>query len=375
MNALTGARLEPIGVGIIGTGFGTHVIGPAFASIAHAEVRGVASTRLERAERAAGDLGAAFATDVPSVLFERSDVDLVCVAAPPHEHHPLVIGALEAGKHVLCEKPFGVDVDEALHMLETARRADRLHFVDFEFRTLPQRRAVDRLIRDGVLGEPMHLTITAMVDGGRFPAIRREWWQRRELGGGWLRAMGSHFLDAVRWWLGEVTEASGSLERRGLGIEGVDDVADVDLSVIADDGFVVGLRTDTGATCTIVSSATVGATTQPRIALHGTTGTAVLEGDEILTVTLADGSSSEQRFDMSTGHPSSAPLAVWAGDIVDAIRTGSQIGPNFVDGVRCQEIMAAVQQSHDDGGRRVRVRRSTIGASWASADGAGRSDQ
>jgi predicted dehydrogenase len=338
-----------VGVGVVGTGFGATVVAPAFAAVDGAEIRGLCGADRERAATAAARLDVPFSTNDPGELFARPDVDLVCVVTPPHRHCEVVVAALEAGKHVFCEKPFGLDVREAERMLEAARRADRLHFLDFEFRTVPARRAVTELVDAGDLGEIRHVVITAMVAGERFPVMNRPgWWQEADHGGGWLGAMGSHYIDALRTWFGEIHEVSASLEtrRRTLG----DGTTDAPI-ITADDGFVALLRLESGASCTLVTASSVSAEIGPRIEIYGSSATAVLEGDERLSVARGGGAlepvevAPSAADDEPVAHPSRGPLGAWSRDVVAAVHANQQIAPNFEDGVRCQEVMGAMRVS------------------------------
>jgi len=348
-----------IGVAIVGTGFGASVVAPAFAAVDGAEVRGIGSADRERATTAAKALGVPFATNDTAELFARPEIDIVCVVTPPHRHRELVVAALEAGKHVFCEKPFGLDTNDARTMRDTARRVDRLHFLDFEFRTVAARRMLAHIIDAGDLGEIRHVIVTAMVAGERFPVMNRHgWWQESERGGGWLGAMGSHYIDALRHWFGEIDEVSASLETRR---HRLDDTPDAPL-ITADDGFVALLRTASGARCSLVTASSVSAELGPRIEVYGSRGTALLERDAQLFVArddepLAPVVINAGSDEVTTAHPSRGPLGTWATVVVDAVRAGRQIAPNFDDGVRCQEVMSAVRASSAAGGSWTRVDR------------------
>ena len=351
---------RPIGVGIVGSGFGTEVAAPAFASVDGASVTAVCSRRVERARAAADELGASFATDSVDSLCARPDVDLVFVATPPHLHGDVVLAALDAGKHVVCEKPFGLSPADALSMLERAVERDRLHFLDFEFRTEPARRALATAIADGVLGEVRHVTISAMVAGGRFPVMNRDgWWQRRDLGGGWLGAMGSHYLDAIRVWFGEIVSISAHLETRRTHL-----ALDADAAPItADDGFVARITTETGVVCVLDTTSSIGVDIGPRIEVYGTAGTAVLEGERVLTLTDEAGSRDRRDFTphgSSPRHPSRGALGVWAAEIVAAVQSGRQLAPNFLDGLRVQEVIAAAHRSDAAHGAEVLVEHQPV---------------
>jgi predicted dehydrogenase len=351
-----------VGVGIIGSGFGTAVAGPAFADVADTAVVAVCSARQERAQAAADELGAPCATDDVDVLCAREDVDLVFVATPPHLHRAVVSIALDAGKHVVCEKPFGLSPVDAIAMLDRAIVRDRLHFLDFEFRTEPARRALLAAIEDETLGEVRHVAITAMVAGARFPVMNRDgWWQRHELGGGWLGAMGSHYIDAIRVWFGEIHSVAARLETRRRHLRLDPDAP----AVTADDGFVARITTERGVSCVLNTASSIGVDIGPRVEVYGSAGTAVLEREHLLTIVAEAGDLDHRDFtrrELAEEHPSRSALGAWAVQIVDAVRSGQQLAPSFVDGVRAQEVIAAARRSHELDGVEVLVDRHEVSA-------------
>ena len=344
-----------VGVGVIGTGFGATVAVPSFAGVAGADVVAIAGRRREAAEQTAARFGVPFATDDVGRLLERDDVDLVFVTTPPHLHCETVLAALDAGKHVLCEKPFGLTPTESLDMVQRAQGRSLLHFLDFEFRTDDARRELGRVIRDSDLGEVRQVAITAMVAGLRFPVMNRDgWWQRRELGGGWLGAMGSHYIDALRVWFGEIRSVSAHLETRRTHLADAPDAP----PITADDGFVARFVTESGVVCVVSTASSVGASFGPRVELYGTAGAAVLEHDHVLTVVDDSGASTRRDFTPEIdprAHPSLAATSVWAAHVVEAVRTRTQIAPNFVDGLRVQEVIEATRRSDDQDGVEVAV--------------------
>jgi predicted dehydrogenase len=346
-----------IGVGVIGTGFGTRILAPAFAAAPDAELRAICSRHRERARAAAQELKVGFSTDDYRNLVTRPDVDLVCIATPPQLHHPMVLAALEEGKHVFCEKPFALDSGQAREMLGTARARGSLHFLDFEFRTQPARRELRRRIRAGELGRIQQVEIAAMVDGRAFPVLNTHgWWHRRDCGGGWLGAMGTHFIDALRDWLGEIREVSAHLEtaRRMLAPAGGGEA----LAVTVDDGFSLRLRCESGALCSVSSSSSPRHSPGQRIECYGTEGSALILDDRELHVGRAEGG--WERVSLvapatNDSHPSVGPLGAWAREVIAAIKAGTQLAPSFEDGLRCQAVVDAAHRSHAGAGRWVAV--------------------
>src|SRR5581483_3075131 len=116
-------------VGVIGTGFGSLVQIPAFQAHPRVEVVAVASGTPGKARAIAGRTGIPHAFDRWEALVE-ADLDLVSITAPPALHRPMALAALDAGRHVVCEKPMALSTAEAEEMLGRAERARRLHVID-----------------------------------------------------------------------------------------------------------------------------------------------------------------------------------------------------------------------------------------------------
>ena len=133
------------------------------------------------------------------------DVHVVSIATPPHTHAPLAIEACRAGRHVLCEKPFALDALEAESMCAAAEHAGVVALVGHEFRWAPDRALAARALAGGAIGEPRLATLVQYVPLVADPDARvPEWWFDETRGGGWLGASGSHIVDQVRTWFGEI---------------------------------------------------------------------------------------------------------------------------------------------------------------------------
>ena len=134
-----------IRLGVIGCGgFGLYAL-QQFAQVPGVTLSGMAGTHREAALAAARRFGIPDVEEVDQLL-SRDDVDLVYIATPPFLHHPQAMAALEAGKHVICEKPLAMTLDQADAMIEAARRRDRLIVANLMQRYNPVYRAVARLI-------------------------------------------------------------------------------------------------------------------------------------------------------------------------------------------------------------------------------------
>src|SRR5207237_4889745 len=130
-----GHRLVPVPavsvrIGIIGTGFARRVQLPALQLVPGVTVTAIASGRMERAREVAAEFAIPHAFGSGEELARASDVDLVLVSSTPDCHARQAIAALEAGKHVLCEKPMALDARQAARMLEVADKSPGLARTD-----------------------------------------------------------------------------------------------------------------------------------------------------------------------------------------------------------------------------------------------------
>ena len=136
----------------------------------------------------------------------NSDVEAVYVASPVHAHRDQVIACARAGKHVLCEKPLGLDVAEAEEMLAACREARVCFGAAFMMRFHSQHQAAAKLIHDGQLGHPVYARAQLSC---WYPPITGAWRQDPTLaGGGSLIDMGSHCIDLLELFFGPVSAVS-----------------------------------------------------------------------------------------------------------------------------------------------------------------------
>lgn len=140
--------------GILSTSrFAQQKIVPAMKSCLYAEVTAIASRDREKGEEVAARLGIAKVHDTYEGLLADPEIDVIYNPLPNHLHVPLTIEALEAGKHVLCEKPIGLDTADAERLLEAARRYPHLKVMEaFMYRFHPQWQKARQLVREGRIG-------------------------------------------------------------------------------------------------------------------------------------------------------------------------------------------------------------------------------
>ena len=158
------------GLGVIGCGgFGLYAL-QQFAQVPGVKLIGMAGTHRQAAHAAARRFGIPDIEDVDKLL-ARDDVDLVYIATPPFLHHPQAIAALEAGKHVICEKPLAMTLEQADAMIAAARKHDRLLVANLMQRYNPVYDAVGRLIQSQAAGRAA-ARLLRELRLGREPAAR-----------------------------------------------------------------------------------------------------------------------------------------------------------------------------------------------------------
>lgn len=253
-----------IGVAVVGTGFGCRIHVPALRA-AGFDVVALVGQDAERTARRAERAGVPAALTSLAEALARPEVEAVSIATPPDTHAPLTIESAAAGRHVLCEKPFALDVREARSMLDAVDKAGVVGLVGHEFRFAPERALVARLIADGAIGTPGLATLVSYVGLVADPESRMpHWWFSTARGGGWLGASGSHLVDQARVWLGEVAGAVGtvgSIAGRG-----------------ADDTFSLLLEMQSGATAVLQQTAAAWGPSAGFTRVAGTRGTVWLDG-------------------------------------------------------------------------------------------------
>jgi predicted dehydrogenase len=245
--------LEKVRVGVIGVGMGrNHAI--RFRDCAEAELAALCDLDAHRLAEVAAESGAARTYERWEDLVADPEIDAVSVVLPNALHGPATIHALEAGKHVLCEKPLAMNAAEGQEMVDTARRVNRKLMVHFNVRFTPTAAAVKRAVDEGHLG-PIYYVRSIWNRRRGIPRLGGWFTQRSHAGGGVLIDLGVHRLDLALWILGypkpvSVQGATYDYLGRRLGAESgqpfeVDDLATAFIRF--EDGATLSLETSWAA--------------------------------------------------------------------------------------------------------------------------------
>jgi predicted dehydrogenase len=164
----------------------------------------------ERAGAAADRFGfAEWSTDVAAAV-SRDDIDLVDVCTSPGIHHEAVEAAAAAGKAVICEKPLGTSLDQALRSQKAVHDAGVQNAVSFNYRRLQSVSLMAELVKDGVIGEPRAARAIWLTDEFADPEIPFDWRFDRTTGGTVMGDLGVHLIDLVQWLVSPFVEVVAS---------------------------------------------------------------------------------------------------------------------------------------------------------------------
>ncbi|GAA3682458.1 putative dehydrogenase [Lentzea atacamensis] len=376
------------------TTLGIAMVGHAFMGAAHSQAWRVAPHFFDlparpvmsvlcgrdpdRTRAAAERLGwAESVTDWKSVL-DRDDVHVVDICTPGDTHAEIAIAALDAGKHVLCEKPMANSVAEAVAMAEAAERAALRGvraMVGFSYRRVPALSLARELVAQGRLGRVHHVRAVYLQDWIVDPAAPLSWrLDKEKAGSGALGDIGAHVVDAAQFILGDtISEVSGTLETfvserpvasSHSGLSGTA-ASDRTGPVTVDDAALFLARFTGGALGSFEATRFAnGRKNALRIEVNGSAGSVAFDFEDMNVLQFFDGTEDSvvagfRRIVVTEpGHPYTA--AWWpaghglgyehafthqAVDFVRAVAAGTDPAPSFADGLQVQRVLAAVEAS------------------------------
>ena len=206
-----------IGLGVVGCGgFGLFAL-QHFTQVRGVGLVGMAVTHRPASLAAAARFGVENEDDLAAFL-GRDDLDVVYIATPPFLHHAQALAALEAGKHVIVEKPLALTVPQAEQLVAVARQRGRLLVANLMQRYNPLYDAVRRLVEGRTLGEVLRGSFENYASDENLPADH--WFWDRARSGGIFVEHGVHFFDLFAGWLGRGrVEAAHVGVRPGAAIE------------------------------------------------------------------------------------------------------------------------------------------------------------
>jgi predicted dehydrogenase len=311
-------------------------------------------------------------------LIERDDIDLIDIVTPNNTHAEIAIAAAEAGKHVLCEKPLAMTVEQAQRMLDAVNKNQVVHMITHNYRFAPAVQFAKKLIQEGRLGRLYHIRATYLQDWIMDPSFPLVWRLKKEVtGSGAHGDIAAHILDLARFLVGEFSEVVGMMEtfikQRPIGemsgglsakVEG-GEKGDIDV----DDASAFLARFENGALGVFEATRFAGGNRNGnRFEINGEKGSIRwdMENMNNLQVYFHDDEPGLQGFRTINCTEEHHPYAgaYWpAGHIIGyehtfmnlmvelmkGIATGYSPQPNFEDGLRNQLVLEAVERSVQSG--------------------------
>jgi predicted dehydrogenase len=319
------------------------------------------------AEEAAGRLGWGSTETDWRALIERDDVDLIDISAPGDMHAPIAIAALEAGKHVLCEKPLANTLAEAEAMASAAAAAyprGVRAMVGFNYRRVPALALARRYVRDGRIGTLRHVRAVYLQDWLADPQSPMTWrMQAERAGSGALGDLGAHVVDITRYLTGEEIVVTSALTETFTHERPFADGSGTG-TVTVDDAALFTGRLSGGALASIeVSRNATGRKNGLRVELNGSDGSILFDLErlnELQIFARTDHGDSGFTTILVT-EPEHPYVSAWwppghvlgwehtfthqARDLLTAIARGTQPEPSFADGLEVQRVLDLVQRS------------------------------
>ncbi|MBW8484140.1 Gfo/Idh/MocA family protein [Actinomadura parmotrematis] len=337
-----------------------------------------------RTAAAAASLGWAAAVTDWKELLRRDDVGLVDICTPGDTHAEIAVAALEAGKHVLCEKPLANTVAEAEAMAAAARAARGRGvraMVGFNYRRVPALALARRLVAAGRIGTVRHVRAQYLQDwlvDPEFPLVWRL--DAERAGSGALGDIGAHIVDAAQYVTGDrlagVTALTETFVRErplataAAGLAATGDGGGARGPVTVDDAALFIGRTEGGALASFEATRfATGRKNALRLEVNGSAGSLAFDFEAMNELWFHDGAEDADTAGFrrvlvtEPGHPYAG--AWWppghllgyehtfthqAADLLAAVAAGTDPAPSFDDGLQVQRVLAAVAGSAAAGG-------------------------
>lgn len=356
------AKQPPVRIAVIGAGAVTdyhHV--PGIHLDPRAQLTAICDADGALLERRGREWGVSRLTTDPEEICSDSNVDAVIIATPNFTHRPIALAAARAGKHVMCEKPLGLNATEVREMYQVARDARVVHMTAFTYRFAPAMRYLKHLVASGALGTPRHFRSQRFLD---WPETSWGWRQYRDTAGaGDLFDMTIHRLDFAMDLLGPVSQVCGAVARFAVRDRTVDG-RECPPSEVDDWSALVG-EFDSGATgvwegTTLAKGYGLDGYGHEWAEINGSEGSAVYRLHEPNSILLGKTGQdlapvdvpatllkpADSPRDPAQGHPATVFRYDLVWEFVSAIVQGREAAPSFYDGLRAQAVADAVLESH-----------------------------
>jgi len=295
-------------------------------------------------------------------MIAQSELDAVIVASPDDLHYEMAMLALDAGLHILCEKPVAMNANQALEILTKAEEKQVKHLVNYTWHWLPVFQQAKQYIEDGFIGQVYHANFSWLSGFWRPGAY--QWRVNSKRSNGVVADLGSHLFHLAAWLMGDVKAVTARLGYQGS----YDSPEEIALSPSNDVALVI-LEFESGAitqlTATTLSNVLK---TQPdtSVEIHGKAGSMRIsfnladEGEVEMSFNSRKDAADNEMFEQNTlnmlDYLSNNPVGVRY--FVDCIVDDIEPVPSLKDGYKIQKIIDAAIRSHETG-QRVEIDNST----------------
>lgn len=343
--------MEQVGLAVVGSGSWSGFYVTAAQRHKRADTVAVCNPNLPSAQRLAARHGVARAVGDYDELLASDDVHAVAIVTPNDSHAALAIAALEAGKHVLCEKPMALSTAEAQAMQDAAAASGLTTGINFTWRHPAAARYAQDLVAAGDIGRIYHVYGCFLQGWLRNVNTPLVWRLRKEkTGTGTLGDIGSHILDLAEWVTGQhirsvVADLETFVHERPLP-EGGTGRVDVD------DAVSVLARFEDGAMGTFTSSRYVpGQGMDQRLEVYGDKGALIMDFNDQQNIRVSVGRLAKESQMVEVPVPprfATTPERYLGQNVthfIDAIVAGQPMSPSFADGLHNQALLDAVVAS------------------------------
>ncbi|MBE9168072.1 Gfo/Idh/MocA family oxidoreductase [Pleurocapsales cyanobacterium LEGE 06147] len=352
---------KQIGVAVIGTGFGQKIHIPGFQHHPRTKVVAVYNPDLGKAKAIADSHNIPHAFNRLDKILSLPEVEAAAISTPPFLHYEMGKQVLEAGKHLLLEKPMTMNAAEIEELYHLAVAKRLVAIADFEFRFVPAWQLLAEYLEQGYVGKKRLIKIDWLVTSRANPERAWNWYSRKDMGGGALGAVGSHAFDYISWLFGSVKKLCGYLSCAIT--ERPDPEAGGELKPVdADDTCLIMLELADGTPCQLSISSVTHAGRGHWVEVYGDKGTLVLGSDNLkdyvhgfrLLGASAGKSLTEIEipkrlaFSQVFADGRLAPFIRVVDRLVEAIDRGRSLVPSLREGIYSQLLMDLTHQSNEN---------------------------
>jgi predicted dehydrogenase len=370
--------MQAINVGMIGYMFmgKAHSVGYRDVAFAFPDVKArpvmkeICGRNASRVKAFAEQYGWERSSQESERVVAAEDIDLIDVSTGNDTHKDICIAAARHGKHVFCEKPMAMSVAECMEMIAAVEQAGVRHMINFNYRVVPAVALIRDMIDKGMIGTPYHFRAVYLQDwimDPNFPLVWRL--NKNTAGSGAHGDLNSHIIDLARYLCGEFDSVCGLMKtfikERPISIEGPAEMGEVTV----DDAALFLAKFQNGAVGTFESTRFAGGNRNAnRFEINGSEGSVRFDLERMNEFEYFDRRErpeyqgwkrilvTDQSHPYIRGWWPAGHIIGWQHtfvhqvyNLMNGIVAGENPTPDFYDGLRCQEVLEAVERSAESG--------------------------